>query len=210
MQYSQEVAYVLRRFLPNRQKTALLTYSLGRVNVTFNHKTQGIRLWPGMLLTCTMQRDNSFWVAHNVAIQAAPIPQTHHNIFWLHHILELCYYFLPLEHPAPDVFGYVKQCCFLMWQSEELDDTWQIFIKKVCVIKLLGLFGFYRQEDIQEYSALFRELSALFIDFTNEQKVEFLKKRYLCFDMEKMNEWILSCLKSHPMFTSFKTVSFNY
>jgi hypothetical protein len=163
-----------------------------------------------MLLTCTLHRKGVLWVADHVSVHAAPIPQTHHNIIWLHHILELCYYFLPLESPAADIFFYLKKCCCLIWQCEVLDMQWQAIVKKMCVIKLLSMIGFYGCGDIREYLALFQELSDLFIDFTNEQKVEFLKQRLVLLKTIDMDEWILSCLKNHPMFQTFKTVSFNY
>ncbi len=210
LQQNQEVAYVLKRFFPHRQKVALLTCSHGRINVVLKQHDLCARLWPGMVLTGTLNHDGNFWVASQVAIQYAPIHQSHGNLIWLHHLLELCYYFLPLENPAADVFFFLEKCCCLICQSSMVDDELQSIVKKVCVIKFLSLIGSYKREDIQEYLALFQELSELFVDFTNEQKVDFLTRRLALVKLGAMDEWILSCLKSHPMFHLFKTVSFNY
>ncbi len=210
VQQKQEVAFVLKRFFPRRQMVALFTCSLGRINVVLKQQDICLRLWPGMLITCVFSSERLPFIAQQVVIHSAPIPQTHQHIIWLHHILELCYYFLPLESSSPDVFFYIKKCCCLMWQSDVLDVEWQIKIKKTCVIKLLHMIGFYAALDIQEYSALFQELSDVFVDFTNEQKVAFLSKHSTLLKINDMDLLILSCLKNHPMFHMFKTISFNY
>ncbi len=210
LQQNQDVAYVLKRFFPLRQKVALLTSSLGRVNVVLKQNDLCARLWPGMVVSCNLSREGSFWLASHVVIHSVPMHQSHNDMVWLHHMLELCYYFLPLESPAADAFFCLEKSCCLICHSSIVDDKLQMIVKKLCVIKFLSLIGFYRQEDIQEYLALFQELSDLFIDFTNEQKVNFLKQRLVVLKINSMDEWILNCLKSHPMFRVFKTTAFNY
>ncbi len=206
----QEVAYVIKRFFPHRQKIGLLTYSLGRINVTVIRQDECMRLWPGMLVTCNIAQTGLSWSSNRIIIHSVPIPQSHPNILWLHHILELCYYFLPLENPCGEIFFYLQQCYNFIHQNNICDPLAQDILKKLCVIKFLSLIGFYAQEEVCQYITLFQELSDLFIDFTNEQKVDFLKQRLLLCKTTTMNEWILNCLKSHPMFNNFKTIDANY
>ena len=206
----QEVAYVIKRFFPYRQKVALLTRSSGRINVVVRQQDECLRLWPGMVVTCSLFQEGSLWVASQMTIHSAPEPQDHASIMWLHHILELCYYFLPLESPCTEVFFYLKKCYGLIWQSDLFDDKTKETIQKICIIKFLSMIGFYAQEEICGYLTLFQELSDPFVDFANKQKVNSLEHRLLLLKVDAMDEWILNCLKSHPMFKTFKTVAFHY
>lgn len=206
----QEVAYVIKRFFPNRQKVALLTRSTGRINAALKQQEECMRLWPGMIITCSLCLEGGHWVASQVTIHSTPEGFDHECIAWLHHILELCYYFLPLESPCPDVFLFLKKCHRIILQSSLCRGNTKVVLKKMCSIKFLSLIGFYAQEEICGYLTLFQELSEPFVDFTSQQKVEFLEHKLHVLKVEVMDEWIVGCLKSHPMFKTFKTITSNY
>lgn len=200
----QDVAYVLKRFFPYRQKIALLTRSNGRINAIIKQQDMCARLWPGMLITCDLCNDGERWFMGRGMIYAAP------EHVWIHHVLELCYYFIPLDSPCPEIFMFLKQCNTLTLQSVIFEDRIQAVIKKICVMKFLSLVGFYAHDEICRYLALFQELSDPFVDFADRQKVNFLMNKLLLLNDIDMDLWIVRCLKSHPMFKMFKTVGTHY
>lgn len=206
IQTQTEKNFVLKRFYPHRQKISLLTYAHGRINVSYNLKEQGQRMWPGMEIQGTIERLHDSWNISGIKIIQTPCFQNHNHMLWLHHILELCYYFLPLDNPVPEVYFFLQKYYFIIEKSKKLTPSQQMGLHELCVIRFLILTGAYNITHIADYISLFDEITEGFIDFDDATCIEYYEKKITILQPAKAKKWIFDCLQKHPMIKAFKTV----
>jgi hypothetical protein len=99
---------------------------------------------------------------------------------------------------------------FSLYKLEQHFAHYYNVINLIYVIKLLTLIGFYPNTGVLVYLGLYEDLTSLYIDFDNPQKVESLTRKLHKItkrEEKKIRQWILSCIESHPSFTHFKTVN---
>ena len=135
--------------------------------------------------------------------------QFHSELNRLHHALEICYYFLSLEQPSHNVFQHLYNF-FLLYKVEQAFATHHKVINQIYIIKLLALLGFYPNKELLVYLCLYEDLTSLYVDFDDPQKVESLSRKLYAITQrkeKKINQWILGCIESHPCFKQFKTIN---
>jgi hypothetical protein len=113
------------------------------------------------------------------------------DIFFLHHILELCYYFLPEEGAAPEVFDLLVYC-IAEGKHEKIRSR-----RSLVLAKLFLLFGMYPEHDI--LCAYMEKVMDVpldrFFDVPCDGTMESLLRR-----------WVWSCIITHSHREQFKTV----
>ncbi len=209
---NKELGFVIKRFAPKKQKFSILSHSLGKIEIIPFPLHWNNRLRPGMLISSILHSSiTRIYIAHNIEILLAPLDFTENtDIYWIHSILELCYYFLPLESPCQETFNFVYRAFFILNCNHKIDSSLAV-VKKLLIVKLLTLFGFYPQKTIMRYINLFEKLVTTSVDFTNKGVIKSLTTIPHDIDKEEMaliNSWILQCLNEHPNFSSFKLLNF--
>lgn len=204
---SKELGFIIKRFIPRKQKISILANSLGKIEVIPSPLSLNDRLYPGMLISTTLHPSTTrIYIAHNIEILTTPLNFTNNsNIYWIHSILELCYYFIPLEKPCPEIFNLVYVALFLL--DNQKFNSYLNVSRKLFIIKLLVLLGFYPKKPFLQYLNLFEDLVSTFVDFPIKRIIKSLeiigkKEIYL------INLWIMQCLREHPNFSSFKLSNF--
>lgn len=204
---NKEIGFILKRFLPYKQKLSILCQHKGKIAATTNPELRCNQLWPGMLISFNYSSNtSSVYFACNIEIIMSPEIEKYSCIFWLHRFLEICYYFLPLEKPSHDIFLHLYNF-FLLYKLEQKFLTQIEIIKKIYLLKLLALLGFYPDKEFVLFLNLYEQLSFLYVDFKDQQKVEFLKwqlQKIKKVHEKKIDDWILNCISSHPCFNNFK------
>ncbi len=207
----EEFGFIIKRFLPQKQKISLISQNSGKIEIVTKPPTKILQLWPGMIISF-MQISNisSIKIIDKINIISFFENSENFNMNWFHHIFELCYYFIPLDNPCEEVFVFLNNCLAINY-LEPLLQQHTYLIKKIYETKLLELFGFYPDQPNCCYLKLYDDLTSSSIDIKDQAQVESLKIKLNKInnqDIKKLETWINNCLKSHPCFRLFKTISF--
>ncbi|MCK4650621.1 hypothetical protein KAT08_00440 [Candidatus Babeliales bacterium] len=204
---NKEIGFVLKRFFPQKQKLSILCQYKGKISITTNPEQRFDQLRPGMLISFNYSGNtSSIYFANNIEILMTPQDIKYDCFTWLHRFLEICYYFVPIEKPCHEIFFHLYNY-FLIYKLEYQFLTQIEIIKKIYLLKLLALLGFYPNKELLAFLNIYDQLSSLYVDFKDQQKVEFLKwnlQKIKKVHNKKIDDWILNCINSHPSFKKFK------
>lgn len=206
---TKEFGFILKRFLPYKKKLSVLCNNKGKINLTTQPIEKCNNLWPGMLISFYPTFINKkICLANNIEILINPHESTTSEFYYMHHILEICYYFAPLDNPCPEIFHFLYDYFSLVKIENHFGNKINI-IKKIYLIKLLCLIGFYPEKPLISILNIYDQIRSNSIDFNNHRKVQSLTKDLNEIELlynKKINGWALSCLNSHPCFKLFKTI----
>jgi len=219
----QEIGIVLKTFIPLKNKISVLTKSAGKMTLAINPGRLKSVFSPGTVVTFRAKRNSASVVfPANLEVLVVPIDAIERQLYWFHHILEICYYFVPLGAACPDLFRLV-QYCFELERSSALFEPYFDIVKKACLVKFFLLLGFYPESPPtggfnpqREFCSVFDALVLASLDSANVQNVRSLRK--LLSDIgdkakkgswaKDVDRWLLMCLQEHPHAAYFKTTSF--
>ncbi len=212
MENNKQIGLVLKRFLPFKQKISILNRISGKHNLITTPSNLSQKLWPGMIIEYQLIRNSSVnIIANHINIIATLTNITKQNIKWLHSILEISYYSLPLAAPAPEIFEILYYSIRLLSKQNIFDEKFKI-IKKIYFLKLIHLLGICSYENYEAYSKQLHLFSSVFIDISDELKVESVKVALEKIDKqtEKNIDLVINqSIKNHPFSKNFKTTYFN-
>ena len=202
-----EEGFVLKRFLPKKQKCSVFTRQHGKIDLVCRSERDCQKLWPGMLVSFTpILSPARFYFCSDLEILESPSPLDHSNLELIHHILELCYYFMQLDDSSENVFNYIKRV-FIVLNGVGSKNMTSPVMHDLCIAGLLAECGFYPQEKIGAIIALFVKEVLGFIDFPNNASVQSFERMLIATGLqpqEKLNKWIWSCMEQHPRAYVFK------
>jgi hypothetical protein len=181
----------------------------GKFDLVFKKFKDCCKLWPGMLISFYVDKTGRIPLGQDPKILTHPQMVSEQSIYFMHHVLELCFFFVPDEKPCPEVFNLLRQV-FLFLDDKTFPDKFLILTQKIFVIKLLSLFGFFAHEPIYMYLGVHDILTTTFVDFSPEQKVEFLEKHLSLAQEKDLDEWIRTSINFHPNCHLLKTGTFVY
>lgn len=179
---------VLKKFFSKSRKIALFDKQYGRWECIPN--TENICL--GAIVQYEKKNHASAIIA-DVEHIYLPVMLAQTDILFLHHILELCYYFLPVGISAPEIFHLIE---FIYAYQKPLSNK----EKKLFLIKFFTLIGIY-PDDSKFQSVPFYQLIAEPIDIIMNQSLDLMNEQFL-------NQWLLGCVCVHPDVDNFKTMRF--
>jgi len=205
----KEEGIVLRRFLPKKQKCSVFTRGRGKIDLAFSSEREVQKLWPGMILSFTTTESTSrVAFCRELEIITAPLPLQHSALKLVHSLLEICYYFMPLEDPSENVFTYLERMLFIVG-GDGVTVLTSTLAHRLCYMGLLMECGFSPPQALISIITLFTQELFAFVDFPQRASVQSLEKMLalsrtlpeLIFD-----EWIQSCVQQHPYEGAFKIV----
>jgi hypothetical protein len=202
---------VLKTFFPRKQKVSILFKDSGKRNVAVSSLAECQRLYPGMLVSSFVNCTGDWDRGSNFTILDMPICDAN-DLTWLHTLLELCYYFVPVGDQSRDIFEFLVTSLELLTKKKSFDSFF-VIVKKLCVLKLLCLFSFYPPKNIISYVHIFHSIVSVSVDYENYVKVNSLKELLVkCADddIKNIDNWIAHCVRSHPCSAFFKTHAFLY
>ena len=195
---TREIGFVLKRFIPRGNKVSFLSSTRGKISVS--PKTRCDQLWPGMLIDCVLSKHRTFYRADDPKILLMPTSE----IYWLHNMLELIYYFSPSDEPAPEIFALLYRAIEFLSYDINIELS---FIKKLFVVKLLKCFGFYPSKERIPSFSFFENLVCGSVDFRNNpESLRNLQKDTMSIELDSVDKWIFTCVNRHPNVRFFKTL----
>ncbi|MFC1845675.1 hypothetical protein ACFLX2_00950 [Candidatus Dependentiae bacterium] len=186
----KHVGIVLRKYSNRDDRFSVLDRSEGKI-ICMSYE---VNLMQGSLISYFISRAGFFCTITGVQTLAAPFAVARQDLLFLHHVLELCYYFLPAHDVAEKTFDLLT----LLYTP--IDSLKKVLQKKFFLFKLLVSFGAYTQ------------MAPLSIDSFNRlssESIDSLSNSLLHLEIERnMDEWLCSCVGAHPCFGNFKTFHF--
>jgi hypothetical protein len=181
---------VLKMYKEKPHKMVILDDKFGKIVGIFNRGTvhQGALIGYGV----TLQSHTLF--LDTIELLITPCAIAKHDIVFLHHLLELCYYLIPTGTCARDLLQFLIQL-YATWQP----DPTELF-KKAVVFRLVAMLGIYAEGESSK-PLLFHRLTTESIDTIVHTILDLgIEKRF--------TQWLHSCVAIHPHAKYFKTLSF--
>lgn len=145
-------------------------------------------------LICYQRVPRKHLLISDIETVIVPIGLAQDDILFLHHVLEVSFYFLSNESPAPEVF-YLIQFLYT-YKMRPLP----LLFKKVFMAKLLLVCGEYQEDKV---------FHATYFQMLISESVDIIVNRGLNLEFERcLDEWLLKCISRHPKIEQFKTVYF--
>jgi hypothetical protein len=209
-----DIGIVLKKISVSEHKFSVLTKTRGKIILIVFDYHNAKKLQAGTLISFIPDQFNkAIHTTKSIDIMAVSSGTNTLDMYWFHHLLELCYFFTPLHQPIDDVFCIISHCLALpAYQQAIEEDEWAV-TKKLCVGVLLMHLGFYPTEALTPPLISTKKTLLLFIDFNESQKVEFLRSNLrglINTSSNALDEWLLCCIHSHPCTKAFKTLRFMY
>jgi hypothetical protein len=183
-------AIVLKSYLPGKYKLCVLDQDLGKVMTVPNRQDIG----NGALILYHPREQQMLYFMHGIEIIDSPLVLAKEDILFVHHVLELCYFFLPLGDSVPEVFALLMA----LYTSQALLHT--VVAKKVFLFQFFACLGLY-PEGSRFQTPYFHQLALLSIDNIALHPIDLVIEH-------ELDEWLRSCIALHPCTQNFKTVHF--
>jgi hypothetical protein len=204
------VGFVLKKIGLSGQQLSVLTKSEGKIVAKARNLRHPQSISPGCcLLFRLIEKAGGVFIVVSSKLLYFPDFNEIQDICWLHHILELHYFFIPSGDPDKNNFNNLKQYIFLFEAAKNYGLP-RTEIGLTCVLHFLCKTGFYGDEDIVRYGEIFETNFHQFFVEPNKFDIAKFKsalQNVSSYDKSLMRELILSCLKVHPNYDIFNTVN---
>lgn len=146
----------------------------------------------GSLITYNAHQKNSWWNIDSIELLEMPCALAKHDILFLHHLLELCYYCLPIGSCARDLVSFFHA----LYQR---DPNCSRAMQKSIIFKLVVMLGMYPEEMVLHVKK-FHNIA--------QESIDTVSQVILNLEIEQeLDQWLKSCIMSHPHARYFKTLS---
>ncbi len=150
----------------------------------------------GSLINYGIEKErNTLIYLTDVILTDLPFALARQDLLFWHHVLELCFYFVPLGSYTPQLF---ELCTFLY--TVDIDACWPTQSKKLYLFKLLTAIGMYPRlpqlsvEKLHHFITL--PVSAITHEIIDGQHEK------------KLDEWLRLCVSDHPAVMQFNTIHY--
>lgn len=184
----QKIGIVLRH-QPEKGKIALIDHEGLRIEAYSNKETVIV----GSLIGYTHTQHHVHYQVSNIEIIDVPMQLVRKDVLFFHHILEVCYYFIPVGSCIKDVFNFL--CLLYDPTYAECSKN----IKNFFIGKLLILIGHY--SELPSHQQLLAQIRKAGIDISEIEAIDLKGK-------EMLVRWIKRCVAEHPLIANFNTIHF--
>ena len=181
---------ILKTYMPQKCKIVVLDSELGKIVVVPNR--EDVRY--GACVMYDLREQGHCTFMYNIELIDSPLSLAKDDILFIHHILELCYYFIPVQSTVSHLFNLL----ILLYESKHIFDN--NVLKKFFLFKFFITLGFY-PEDQKFRTPYFHHLALLSIDNSDDLLINLNIE-------QELDTWLLQCISLHPCINNFKTVHF--
>lgn len=186
-----QIGIVLRRYIPHKQKVSLFDRSMGRIEVIRSEKISLERFYAGSIIQYRSVEVHSHWYALDmVDMLHVPLGAAREDIFFLHHLLELAYYFLPPHQQMQEVFD------LLLFFSKAYSTIRTSLQKKIFLLRFFAYLGMYPEEDL---------IAGEVMHAIMYQPIDELLSKPVVLSERILDQWLVTCIDGHPQKGLFKT-----
>jgi hypothetical protein len=187
---------------------------LGKILLVVLDQREVLRLRPGMMIMFWVEREEQgMYTVEHAELLYVPSPTELSDMYWVSHLLELCYFFMPLRQPDDGYWAMLVNGFLLLDYRWYMDSAVWEQLKRLYTGAVLSYLGFLPPDGLIAGLHAIQPALERFIDFTHEQKVEFFNtcaKVVHGVPAVRLDQWLLHCLQTHPRAHMFKTVAFVY
>lgn len=183
-------AIIIKKLYSYGSHIALIDQQKGRINGILHNKP----IIEGSVIQYTVDAMTKSSILKDVEYVYIPLQWGKKNLLFLHHILEICYFFIPLSSCAEGIFDLL---CFLFRMQEA---SWSIINQKIFLCKLFLLLGVYPHMSFLKTDVASR-LFYISLEDMLQLKVDLQEQRI-------MDQWLKQCIAQHHMSLDFKTMIF--
>ncbi len=187
---SGHIGVVLKNYEPKSSKIALVDKELGRIDGVVFSRT----ICVGSLLHYDVQRGRNGYLLEHVKVDNLPLALARSDLLFFHHVLELCYYFIPVASEVAGIFELLQFLYTVEYSACSKQS------KKLFVLKLLATIGLYSEvSDMHEQTI--RKLLAVPLNMIVHELLDEASEKI-------MDDWLLRCIAEHPFVKYFNTMHF--
>ena len=184
---------IIKKHFPERLKISLLDESYGHIGVVPSSWQWASYASVGALVSYDLYSECDVFFVKNIELISVPILKNEMAIVFLHHILEICYFCLPIHGGQQECFQFLIYC---ITQLEQI--TGIAVAQRLLLAKLLFLIGQYPHD-----------IDKLMISKILYEPCEELVMMALDREQQKELElFIYQCVQSHPYGRLVRTVNF--
>jgi hypothetical protein len=180
---------VLKNYQPKKEKVAVLDVHAGKIECFMPAQPKEVHV--GSLLHYFPTKVGALYALQNVEVIHVPLALARHDLYFFHTILELCYYFLPLDAPTDSLFSLIY---FLLYNYENVRTAEQ---KKIFLLRFFVQVGMYPEQEYGLDECMHYLLSG---------PVEVIFKMNVRIPEQELERWLESCIETHPQKAKFKTM----
>lgn len=181
---------ILKSYQPYTCKVVILDADFGKITAVPHRENMS----NGLCVSYYLQEQPNIYFMRDIEIIDMPMALGKEDILFVHHILELCYYFIPMGGCAPGIFPLLVK----MYDSPHIFQS--TLLKKIFLFQCFTVLGLY-PEGRRFQDPLFLYLSTASIDNLADQSVDLVNER-------ELDTWLLHCISVHPCIEHFKTINF--
>lgn len=181
---------VLKTFFSSAYKISLLDLDHGKITAVPSTN----QICAGALVRYMLAKRGNNYQISSIEYIALPLALDRNDLFFYHHVLELCYYFVPLDGGPCNLFYVVRQLALL--DGEHLSYRYKIFF----LVRLFLIFGIHSEIPHGQWPLL----KQIFASDVDSIIIETLDLK----TVDEMRGWLHSCLIHHPLLKQFKTLQF--
>lgn len=185
---------VLRTYIPKKQKLAILDKKLGRIECVPQNQKSAYRLSHGAYVSYALRAWHAQYLLHDPNILDLPFYWAYENFLFFHHVLELCYYFLPIDGQSADIFELI----YILYDRPKLLQT--TLSRKIFLCRFFWKLGIYPYNAESFDSCLFSLISGP-LDSNLSIADEKIAHQHI-------QKWLLACVNTHPYAHRLKTIDF--
>lgn len=174
---------------------SIFDYQLGRIECKIAQQKMSYIINNGALLNYYFSKNKKSFHIDAVELQDIPFSLASQDIYFFHHMLELSYYFLPMEYPHYEIFELL-----IYLFCNRSGSLLTLLQKKIILSKFFADLGLFSEETYDQDSFFGRLISQPIESILNECVDERVQKL--------IEHWILSCIALHPYRNQFKTTYF--
>jgi len=186
----KNIGIVLKSYQPQKCKLAILDRDSGKI-MAVPHRSD---ISHGALIKYYEREQEHISFITNIDIIDMPLMLSQNDIQFVHHVLELCYYFIPTGSMAPEVFSSL-----LRFYEFPLVLVTPL-LKKIYILQLFAQLGVYPEHSSIRTPRL-QALVTTSIDILATQSLDLMIE-------QELDVWLVHCIRTHPYANYFKTINF--
>lgn len=196
-------AIVLKNHAPYKYKITLFDSRLGKIQGLLENKALFDGMRPGAVLKYSLKLGSVIHKLEDVEYIYIPFELAKTNIYFLHHVLELCYNFLQFNQPSNLVFNLILE----LYETTLSNN--QKLLQAIFLCRFFVILSVY-PEDVTHYSESFLNLISILNNSMVNQQQSYNILDDFCNNLssQEIKRWLIECINTHSHSGYFKTLGF--
>lgn len=193
--YKISQGIILYSPMPLKRTLTVLDNERGKVNCILRNGKHPLKIAHGMLVEYALQEKRDLLIASFIEPTATPADWANQDIYFLHHVLELCAMYTPFNQTSHETFSLLS-LLYMPWTSSSMTIG---FFKKLFLCKLHISLGIHPDEEVYdpELLSLISCAGNSMFDFQDDIELE-----------SKLALWLYRSLHAANAHNCLKTFSF--